>query len=242
MFGQTISKWRRLLGGQPASGQGIGQAIEEERRVWVRHAADLETTYQPADGPDGNRLAARVRNVSQGGINLLVSSPFEPGEMLSVELPSSSEGSTNTVLACVVHVTPHGDDEWVLGCTFARELSDDDLQGFGARRVKQPPPDQRTWMRFPANIKASYQLITTAQTMLLPAQVLNISVTGIGLLANEPVTAGTLLNVEMHGATGPGVRTILACVVHVTARGEGEWALGCNFIRSLSEEDLQALL
>jgi hypothetical protein len=35
---------------------------------------------------------------------------------------------------------------------------------------------------------------------------------------------------------------MLACAVHVTARGEQGWALGCNFTRSLSEEDLQALL
>ncbi len=61
-------------------------------------------------------------------------------------------------------------------------------------------------------------------------------------MVKEPVGAGMLLSVELHGATGPSARTILACVVHVTPRGEGEWALGCNFIRSLTEQDLQALV
>ena len=40
----------------------------------------------------------------------------------------------------------------------------------------------------------------------------------------------------------PAKRTILACVVHVTTQASGEWALGCNFIRELSEEDLKALV
>ena len=52
----------------------------------------------------------------------------------------------------------------------------------------------------------------------------------------------TLLSVELHNAAGTVGRTMLACVVHVTRHSDHEFALGCNFIRSLSEEDLKALM
>jgi hypothetical protein len=243
MFGRTLSLWRCLRSVEPGSAPDKGGPdVQEERRVWVRHPADLQTTYQPADAVDGARLSARVRNISLGGISLVVDRPFASGAMLSIELPGPAEGSSSTVLACIVHVKPQGSGEWALGCTFARELSDDDLAAFGARRVKQPPPDQRTWQRFPTSVTASYQRVTDPHPEQAPAEVLNISPNGVGLLVKQPVGPGALLSVGMHGANPSAERTMLACVVHVTARAEGEWALGCNFIRSLSEADLQALL
>jgi len=72
--------------------------------------------------------------------------------------------------------------------------------------------------------------------------VLDISASGVGpagwIATSEN---GTLLSVELHNATGTKERTMLACVVHVTSQSDTAWGLGCNFIRSLSEEDLRAL-
>jgi hypothetical protein len=130
----------------------------------------------------------------------------------------------------------------VLGCTFARELSEDDLEAFGARRERHGPADQRTWVRFATDVKASYQLIAGEGAAPKPAKVVNLSASGVGLLVAEAVENGALLSVELHAGQGDFTRTMLSCVVHVTARPAGEWALGCNFIRSLSEEDLKALL
>jgi hypothetical protein len=243
MFARAVTIYRRLLGGKPqCDSADAGQAVEEDRRVWVRHPANLETTCQPAADPDGNRFPARVRNISLGGISLLVNRRFDTGELLSVELPGPAEGSTYTVLACVVHASQQAENDWVLGCTFARELSDEDLRAFGARRRKAPPADQRTWRRFPAAVTASYEIVTAAESRPRAAQILNISPTGIGLVVQEPIAAGTLLSMELPGAGGPARRMILACAVHVTPRGDGEWALGCNFIRSLTDKDLQALV
>jgi len=241
MLGRTKMLWRRLLASPEQAGD-LGQTAVEDRRVWVRHPADLKATCQSAEDADADRLSARVRNLSVGGISLVVNRPFEPGEMVSIELPDSGEGSTSTVLACVVHVNRQGEEEWALGCTFSRELSDEDLQAFGAQRVKHSASDQRTWMRFATNVTASYQIITAPDPSRLPTQVLNISATGIGLLVTQAVTVGALLSLELRGAAGSAERTMLACVVHVTQRGEGEWGLGCNFIRSLSEADLKELL
>jgi hypothetical protein len=243
MFARTVSFWKRLLGRQPAAEDGASvKQAEEDRRVWVRHPADLETTYQPADRSEAVRLGARVRNISLGGVSLAVNRAFEPGDLLSVELPGATEESRCKVLACVVHVAPVSDGEWVLGCTFSRELSEEDLEAFGARRVRHPPSDQRAWMRFPCDVKAGYQRIGGPDAAQEAAKVINLSPSGVRLLVPRTIDNGTLLSVELQAAKGVFKRTMLACVVHVTAQPDGEWALGCNFIRSLSDEDLRALL
>jgi hypothetical protein len=243
MFERTVSFWKRLLGRQAHEQPGGRTAqAEEERRVWVRYPSDLETTYSPAGKGPSPQLSARVRNVSLGGVSLAVDRAFEPGELLSVELPGATEESRCTVLACVVHVSAAGPREWLIGCTFARELGEEDLEKFGARRERHPPPDQRTWVRFSCDVKAVYQPVGGLPAGLKSAKVLNLSASGVGLLVGEAVENGTLLSVELHAAHAPFTRTMLSCVVHVTAQPGGEWALGCNFIRSLSEEDLKALV
>src|SRR5262249_55609707 len=193
-----------LVGRQPKS---AGSVAEEDRRVWVRFPADLETTYQPA----GNavRLAARVRDVSIGGLSLEVDRCFDPGDLLSVELPGATEQSRTTVLACVVHVTPRADSGWVLGCTFARELNAEDLAASGARRERHGASDQRMWVRCSGDVKATIQPVPTANSTPSPAQVLDISASGVGLRVAQPIENGALLSVELQGANGAFKRTML---------------------------------
>jgi hypothetical protein len=243
MFGRTVSFWKRLLGRdpRPAAAAAVQQA-EEDRRVWVRYPADLETTYTPAGPGETSRLWARVRNISLGGVSLSVDRPFEPGALLGVELPGATEQSFTNVLACVVHVSAAEAGEWILGCTFARELGEEDLRAFGARRVRHSPEDQRTWVRFATEVEVTYQRVAEGDLAPRPAKVLNLSASGVGLIVTEEIENGALLSVELHAAHGGFTRTMLACVVHVTAQGEEGWSLGCNFIRSLSAEDLKALL
>jgi hypothetical protein len=241
MFERTRSFWRRLLGKTASAVSSQGQEGAEERRVWLRYPADLETSYEPATVPGGTRLAARVRNISLGGINLLGNRSFEPGELLSVELPGATEQTTTNVLACVVHCQAEKEGEWSLGCTFSRELSDEDLESFGARRERHQPSDQRQWKRFPGAVTAKCQLVTGDASAQWAANVLDISATGVGLQVDRNIDNGTLLSVELHNAAGTAEHTMLACVVHVTGLSDSAWALGCNFIRSLSDEDLRAL-
>src|SRR5438045_1407087 len=100
MFERTMSFWKRLLGRQSELRGGTAvQQAEEDRRVWVRFPADLETTVQPAGKAEVVRLAARVRNVSLGGVSLSVDRAFEPGDLLSVELPGATDESRCKLLA-----------------------------------------------------------------------------------------------------------------------------------------------
>ena len=231
MFARTFSFCRRFVGlpTQDSTASGV-TATEDDRRVWVRQAADLVTTFQVAHETQQTKLAARVQDISQGGINLLVDRPFQTGEMLNVELPRSG-GPTLDVLVCVVRVEEQG-DQWALGCVFSRELGDADLRGYGAWREKTSEADQRGWKRFPVELAATYRQVGgDFETPTQSAQVLNISPSGVGLLVSQIFETGSLLELELSPFSGKKGRRILACVVHVSRRADGEWALVCNFIR-----------
>jgi len=215
---------------------------DTDRRVWGRFPADLEVSFHPAGVVGEAPMSAKVKDISKGGINLLVKRKFDTGDLLSIELPKSGDPAMHSVLGCIVRVLPEGDDAWAVGCVFSRELSEEDLQGFGAQRVRHPPSDQRIWMRFPVKVKAAFQRVSTPYAEFTPTQVINISASGVGLIVSDPIEAGTLLNVELESPSGKFARTMLVCVVHVSGQASGDFALGCNFIHELSEEDLQALL
>jgi hypothetical protein len=230
--------WRRILKSEQPGAAGT----EEDRRHWDRYPAEAATTVRPANSSDATRYPAKVRNISQGGINLLVDKEFDPGQLLSIDLPTADRQSHFSVLLCVVHVTQIGDKEWTLGGTFARELSEEDLEAFGARKKRPSHPDKRNWERYPCNLKATYSIVTEGEPVTYEAVVLNISASGVGLSVDRANEAGTLLSVDLMNTSGMVVRTILACVVHAGSWKEGHWALGCNFIRQLNEEDLKALM
>jgi hypothetical protein len=237
MLKRTFSFWRRLVGQEPGPGGATGT---EERRVWVRYPANVEATLQPAGGSDPGRFSASVRDISRGGANLVVNRAFHPGDLLSLELPVDERPSN--VLACIVRVISLGEGAWALGCHFARELSDEDMEGLGGKREKHEPSDQRTWVRFPGSVRARYQYVKDSDQSAYPAQVLNISASGVGLLVRQAIETGTLLTVELAPGAQERPRTMLACVVHAAAQEPGEWALGCNFIHELDEDDLHALV
>jgi hypothetical protein len=202
----------------------------------------VETTSQLVNGKESTPLPARVRDISRGGIQLVVKFQCETGALVSIELPGAAPERSYTVLACVVRVSALPNNEWALGCTFPTELSDRDLEPFGARRLRHPPPDKRTWVRFPCQTQASYHLVRGAEAQLWPAQVADISTCGIGLRVSRPVDVGTLLSLDLRGGHQPCGMSMLASVVRVTPQTGHEWALGCNFIRELSDEELQALI
>jgi hypothetical protein len=235
MFQSALRSWNRLVGRLPRATE-----VEEDRRVWVRYPCELKTTCQPADVVQPLSLSARVQNISRGGINLLVNCHFDPGAILRIDIPGTA-GYSSIVLAYVVRVNPSKAGEYALGCTFASELGDDDLQRFPGR-VKSSEPDQRTWVRFPCEAQASYQSVPGGGSELLPAQVLNISPSGVCLLVTSPAEIGGLLSVTLGDVRGEPVSTIMASVVRVTTQGNGEWALGCNFIRELNDRELRALV
>lgn len=238
MLAQSFSFWRKLIG---KGEQPVQSVSKDERRFWIRYPADLNSSVQLADHPGEDRVPARIRDISRGGVNLLVEQRFEPGQLLSLEMPCSDDPERIfNLLACVIRAGAAPGGRHALGCVFSRELTEEDLFLFGARRVRHAPEDQRTWMRFPCELKAKFNKVGEPEETSHAAHVSNVSASGIGLDVKESIDVGSLLNLRVTGKSGHE-RTLLACVVHTVHKGD-IWQLGCNFIRELSESDFQDMM
>ena len=99
-----------------------------DRRAAVRHASVMEASYHPIAVPAvGPSCPARIRDISLGGIALVVPHPYEAGSVLSV-VPEVLPLSLSPALEVrVLHVTPHGDRLWMAGCEFLTPLTEDEL-------------------------------------------------------------------------------------------------------------------
>jgi hypothetical protein len=228
---RAISGLGRLLGmGKRAD------ASDEERRLWGRVPCHLETSIAPANGTNAGGLPARVRNISRSGINLTAGRAFAAGTLLSVALPLDAG---TEMLTCVVRCEPAADGGYELGCTFAAQLSDEDLHQFGARREKTVAPDLRAWVRYPCHAQASYRVVKTEAGHA--ATVLNISASGIALQVAEALRVGDLLELALS-RDGVTRLTSLASVVRTGTAPDGSHVVGCNFICELTEEQVTTLL
>jgi hypothetical protein len=70
---------------------------------------------------------ARVRDLSSGSIGLVLTRRFEPGTLLVIELEKKALNLTHTLVGRVVHATAQTNG-WMIGCTLANKIAEDDLQ------------------------------------------------------------------------------------------------------------------
>jgi hypothetical protein len=117
--------WHRLFR-RPEKGKVPKSVVE--RRQWPRFSSKKETLCRPAHPPGETNVRAGVRNISQGGINLLVPRSFSKGTLLHVDSPE--DNTSHELLACVVQVTLPAEHSWAVGCSFLRALSEPELQAF----------------------------------------------------------------------------------------------------------------
>jgi hypothetical protein len=105
--------------------------FQSERRAFVRFPSGREMFCEPvsaetAEEPEMAWLA-QIRDVSAGGIGLILSRRFEPGTSLLLDLPHA--GGTRRLLPVqILHMTPEGDGRWAAGCSFTYPLSEADLK------------------------------------------------------------------------------------------------------------------
>jgi c-di-GMP-binding flagellar brake protein YcgR len=239
MLERTVSFWRRLLNPRTHS---PGAVVLEERRVSARFFVNRPIAYQVINNPEPATYSGQLHNISAGGLNLVVDRPFYPGDLVSVLRAHDPGKSAKSALACVVHVSPTGENRWSLGCTFARKLNAEDLLPFAGQGETSALVEQRACPRHDCHIEATYYLVGEPEVQVRPASVLNLSSTGVGLLVREPLAPGLLLSIDLCPVGKGDAKTILSCVVHVSGPDEGAWAVGCNFIPQLSEADFRSLL
>jgi hypothetical protein len=74
------------------------------------------------------------------------------------------------------------------------------------------------------------------------AGVRDVSATGIGLCVKQPLKPGTVFVLTLQADRQRLSRPLPVRVMHATPQADGGWLLGCQFVRRLSDPDLQALL
>jgi hypothetical protein len=73
------------------------------------------------------------------------------------------------------------------------------------------------------------------------ATVRDISISGIGLTLCFPFRAGTYLAIDLQ-EHGGATRSLLTRVVHALDQPDGTWHIGCEFVKSLSDSELELLV
>jgi PilZ domain len=227
--------WQRLRGENDAE-----TLTANDRRANPRHPINTETFCQPVDDHD-SPMSVRVRDVSRGGMRFMSAMKMEPGTLVKISMPPSS-GFEATVLACVIHSSAQTDGTYAIGCAFSDELGDDQLRQFGARKQLAESEDKRSCTRFATAGQAEYVVLPPAGLPAKRAEIANISVNGVGLILSEKVEAGAMIDLLLKTKTGEQALDILACVVFIGARPEGDWIAGCHFIHELEQAELKRLM
>lgn len=103
----------------PKSGSGTGH------RASVRFPGGRARCCYAEDA--NTDRCGRIRDVSLGGIAFVLPQRLEPGMDLVVRFITQAHGSWYR-LVHVVHATEQRKDRWIIGCAFARPLSEGELR------------------------------------------------------------------------------------------------------------------
>ena len=94
-----------------------------ERRAACRYPCRVRVYFQPGPGKlEGFWWRAIVCDVSKDGIGLLLSQCFEPGTLLTLELPELGDNPPRNLQARVVRVVPGQEGRWLTGCALLSPL------------------------------------------------------------------------------------------------------------------------
>ena len=104
-----------------------------ERRAFVRHPlgvgtfGTIDTAVYGGTGETDELWPLVVRDVSAGGIGVLLARRFELGTELTIEMTTGPDVTPRWLAARVVRLEPESNGHWVHGCAFRHPLSDEEL-------------------------------------------------------------------------------------------------------------------
>lgn len=219
-----------------------------ECRVYERHPCDLQTSCQPPSFGTGkeSKWQGSVRDISTGGIGLVLRRRFERGTGLVIELPGGDEPTT--VLVRVVHVKAQPGGAWALGCVFVSPLSDEELNALlhstpGTRKVdpaeRPVSPSARTASApppVPAPAPATLADVYLRGT-LPEGVVIERLIRRLDLPATWPLKSGQILGIRTKGKNAP---TVVRMRVDFCGRRGGLWALHVTFLDATPVDILRA--
>jgi len=124
--------------------------LPTDRRAYVRHAVGVGSNCVIDTGVGGGSQELWplvVRDVSAGGVGLLLARRFEPGTNLWIELPSGPGTTPRTLPVQVVRVSAEPLGHWAHGCAFHTRLTEGELAAFLTEAARQsgatPRPQPR---------------------------------------------------------------------------------------------------
>jgi serine/threonine protein kinase len=123
---------RRRKGKEAAAEKPV-RNVQSNRRRAVRHVVCLGSAgaIDPAvhAGGELESWPLVIRDVSVGGVGLLLARRFEPGTELLIECGDGADPGPAKLSARVIRVQPEGHGHWVHGCKFENPLTDSELSG-----------------------------------------------------------------------------------------------------------------
>jgi hypothetical protein len=116
-------KWRSWLSpGQAKQPSGA------ERRESVRHYISLETSCRLLAMVQGESNPIRVRNISAGGISLVLPREVPPDDLLDIELLNRPQMFLCKLQVRITYRVEHPTGDWIIGGAFTRKLSEEELR------------------------------------------------------------------------------------------------------------------
>jgi len=108
-----------------APGQEFAEQVERRRmpRFSCKSGETIAATLM-----GGGIREVQVRNISTGGLEVILGQEAEPNKLLTIELFNRSRNCWHLKAARVVYAFPHDQDRWRVGCSFSFPLSDSELQ------------------------------------------------------------------------------------------------------------------
>jgi hypothetical protein len=101
-----------------------------ERRASTRYPCNLATSCRLVAALAGEAWPGRVRNISAGGISLVLNHEVNSGDLISIELRSTTRNFTRAIQVRTIYCIEHPSGDWILGGSFVQPLSDDELKAF----------------------------------------------------------------------------------------------------------------
>ena len=129
MFERVMAFWTSVWKPGSLRAAAGGPPDGSDRRDLPRHPRSLEIVCRPMAGVgDLPRWPAVIEDVSAGGIGLLLSQPLDIGTLLALTWPRPIPGIAPTLTVRVLRVSPQPGGLWRLGCAFATDLNEPQLQ------------------------------------------------------------------------------------------------------------------
>jgi hypothetical protein len=202
-----------------------------------RHCCLVQTTCQPPSAWSRNPWPATIRDISTGGLKLLLNRRFERGSGLAIELPTE-DGSTTTVLARVAHVHAAPEGGWVLGCTFISELSDEEVRAvLNLDPVAQASLDEGTTAVLVTPTPSVSGVLFRAR--FGTGEVLRWYVKHLDLSGDWPLPRGRIVSFRVGGLP-PDTPPVEMTIKKSRLIGS-YWIVDCKFRKPLSDAVLHAL-